>query len=634
MTKQDTALIVEADGRAMIPLFRLKKSEKNARKVPHSSASIEALAASIAVRGIKQNLVVEPELDSDQRPTGYYLVTAGEGRRLAQLKRLKNKEIKKTEPLPCLIDSIHDARETSLDENISREAMHPADQYEAFKLLADEQGYSAEDIAARFGISVQTVTKRMKLGALSPRLMALYREDKLRLDQMMAFTLTDDHARQEEVLDLLNPNNLYPNSIRNCLTETQMPASERIAVFVGAEAYQAAGGTVTSDLFSENVYFTDRGLAERLAMEHLTKIAEDLMTAEGWKWFDCALSYRDPDYALRAYQKEYQLSEADEAQRASLSEAYDAVQAEYEGADELPETVVAQLNALDEKISALDRKRFWFEPEDIARGGIMVSLSHGGALRIERGFIRAEDKKLKLAEVTDETALNDGSETELVTEDEEAQASLPDSLIRGLTAHRSMGLRLALGENPDLAYLAATHALVCQVFYKNNSPHSIEIRAQPTYLESLADDLAEGLAATEVTTRHDALLATLPASVNDLWSYLSGLSYDVVSRLFAHCIAQTVNVTRQPHERYARMAAESIATASGLDMTKVWQPTAKNYFKKVTKAQILADITEAKGAAAAHNVTDLKKADMAYSAEVLFRDSDWLPLPLRTLQAG
>jgi 2-iminobutanoate/2-iminopropanoate deaminase len=65
------------------PLNRLKKSPRNARTTPHPKADIEALAASIAAKGLLQNLVVEPEREEDGKVTGYYLVTIGEGRRLA-----------------------------------------------------------------------------------------------------------------------------------------------------------------------------------------------------------------------------------------------------------------------------------------------------------------------------------------------------------------------------------------------------------------------------------------------------------------------------------------------------------------------------------------------------------------------
>ena len=74
--------------------------------------------------------------------------------------------------------------------------MHPADEFEAFKALIDE-GKGVKDVAARFGVSVLTVRRRLKLSALSPKLLALYREDGINLDQLMTLTLSDDHAVQE-----------------------------------------------------------------------------------------------------------------------------------------------------------------------------------------------------------------------------------------------------------------------------------------------------------------------------------------------------------------------------------------------------------------------------------------------------
>ena len=104
--------------------------------------------------------------------TGFYFVTIGEGRRLAQLLRVKRKEIKKTEPLRCIVDTTNDPHEVSLDENVTRENTHPADQFEAFRKLADERGFGAEDIAARFGV----VRQRLRLAAVSPKLMQVYRD--------------------------------------------------------------------------------------------------------------------------------------------------------------------------------------------------------------------------------------------------------------------------------------------------------------------------------------------------------------------------------------------------------------------------------------------------------------------------
>src|ERR1700675_2042673 len=189
MSAKHVEIVAESGTERFIPLNKLKKSPNNARKTPHSEAAIEAYAASIAAKGVLQNLVVEPELDREGAPTGCYFVTIGEGRRLAQLLRGKRKEIKKTEPIRCIVDTANDPHEISLDENVTRENMHPADQFEAFKKLADERGFGAEDIAARFGVTPPVVRQRLRLAAVSLRLMQVYRDGGLTLEQLMAFVI-------------------------------------------------------------------------------------------------------------------------------------------------------------------------------------------------------------------------------------------------------------------------------------------------------------------------------------------------------------------------------------------------------------------------------------------------------------
>lgn len=224
-----------------VPLAKLKKSPRNARKVPHGEAAIEALAASIQHKGLIQNLVIEPEVKEDGTPTGYYLVTAGEGRRLAMLLRAKRKQIKKSEPVRCWLDTANDPSEISLDENVTRTPMHPADQFERLAELSNEKGWGAQEIGARFGVSASVVKQRLRLGAVSPKLLQVYREDGLTLDQLMAFAITEDHARQEQVFENLH-HNREPWIIRRDMTAGNVPADDRRAVFVGADAYIEAGG--------------------------------------------------------------------------------------------------------------------------------------------------------------------------------------------------------------------------------------------------------------------------------------------------------------------------------------------------------------------------------------------------------
>jgi ParB family transcriptional regulator, chromosome partitioning protein len=90
------------------------------------------------------------------------------------------------------------AEEDSLAENVHRENLSPLDQFRSFQTLR-EKGLSEEDIAARFFVSATTVKQRLKLAGVSPKLLDVYSADRMRLEQLMAFTVTDDHARQEQV---------------------------------------------------------------------------------------------------------------------------------------------------------------------------------------------------------------------------------------------------------------------------------------------------------------------------------------------------------------------------------------------------------------------------------------------------
>ena len=232
----------------VVPLNRLKASPKNARKVKHTAAGIEALAASIKVKGVLQPPVVEIERGEDGAATGAYLVTIGEGRRQALRLLVKRKAIKRTHPVKVTVDTENDAHEISLDENVTREAMHPADQFEAFKRLADERGYGPEEIGARFGVSAQTVRQRLRLGAAAPELMTAYRDGVLALDQLMAFCVSEDQERQRQVFDQCGPHTpVY--AIRRAMTEAKVRADDKRVRFVGVEAYEAEGGTVLRDLF-------------------------------------------------------------------------------------------------------------------------------------------------------------------------------------------------------------------------------------------------------------------------------------------------------------------------------------------------------------------------------------------------
>lgn len=106
-----------------VPLNRLKASPKNARKTPHSPATIEAFAASIKAKGVLQPPVVEIERDGEGAPTGNYLVTIGEGRRQGLRLLAKRKAIKRTHPVRVIVDVRHTVK-AAQDEDVAVELRH------------------------------------------------------------------------------------------------------------------------------------------------------------------------------------------------------------------------------------------------------------------------------------------------------------------------------------------------------------------------------------------------------------------------------------------------------------------------------------------------------------------------------
>ncbi len=198
-----TTTVTTAITTTEISLAKLVPSPVNTRRTG-AGAGIEALAASIRAHGLLQSLVVRPKLDGGGKPTDRFEVVAG-GRRLAALKLLaKQKRVSKATTIPCrLLDGEGvDGAEASLAENVVRQDMHPADQFEAFQGL-HESGTGIEDIAARFGVSAHTVRQRLRLACVSPALIQAYRDEALTLDHLTAFAVSEDRTAQERVFGQL-----------------------------------------------------------------------------------------------------------------------------------------------------------------------------------------------------------------------------------------------------------------------------------------------------------------------------------------------------------------------------------------------------------------------------------------------
>ena len=132
------------------------------------------------------------------------------------------------------------------------------------------------------------VKQRLRLAAVSEKLLDVYAEDGMSLDQLMAFTVTTDHARQEQVWETLQRSySQEPYQIRRMLTERTVRASDKRVLFVGLDAYEQAGGIVMRDLFQQDDggWLENVGLLDGLVAEKLKAEAEQI-AGEGWKWIE------------------------------------------------------------------------------------------------------------------------------------------------------------------------------------------------------------------------------------------------------------------------------------------------------------------------------------------------------------
>jgi ParB family chromosome partitioning protein len=651
-----------------IPLNKLVLSQANVRRVK-AGVSVEELAESIARRGLIQSLHVRPLLDPDGQETGLFEVPAG-GRRFRALELLvKQKRLAKTAPVPCILSEAQTGiliDELSLAENIERAPLHPLDQFRAFHAMRD-RGMTEDAIAAAFFVDVKVVKQRLRLASVSPVLLEVYADDGMTLEQLMAFTVSEDHARQEQVWEAIrNGWQKEPYHIRRLLTETTVRASDKRALFVGIDAYEAAGGAVLRDLFQQDDggWLQDPVLLDRLVGEKLKAEAETI-AAEGWKWIEVAVNF--PYGHLQGLRQlvgtTVDLTDDERATREALRDEYDRLEAEYAEAEELPDEIDQRLGEIEAALEAFDSRPMVYAPGQMAKAGAFVSIDADGRLRVERGYVRPEDE----AVADPEGEGTDGAEgyppagaepvqpqRAVITiggapvdgDDEEDAADairpLPDRLVTELTAHRTLALRDAVAKSPHVALTALLHRLVSDSFLRQSGRGCLEVQVREVHFPAQAEDLRDSASAISIAERHERWGDHVPADDAALWDWLDALDDASRLELLAHCVSFGVNALYEKPNPYGGMGvsqhglaqrlaqADRLAQATGLDMVAAgWRPTVENYLGRVTKPRIVEAVREGAGDRAADLIGHLKKGEMAKEAERLLADTGWLPEPLR-----
>ncbi|ANH05783.1 MAG: ParB/RepB/Spo0J family partition protein [Bradyrhizobium sp.] len=669
--KKPALAMIEFSRSRDIPFNRIHLSSDNVREVD-ADAGLDELEFDVERReDLILGINVRAILDADGNETGDFETPAG-GRRHRVIARLVAKgRFPEDGLVPCLVKKANaktSAVDDSLAENTFRVALHPLDQFRAFKRMVDG-GMTHEEVASAYFTTTRYVEQRLVLAKVSPKLHEVYAANGMTLRMLEAFTAHPDHERQEQVWDAVRQShNNEPWQIRDMLTQTEVPASDKRARFIGLDAYLAAGGPVLPRyLFDddEEGWLEDVPLLDRLVAGKL-KATADAVAAEGWKWVeaDLELPY-GYDHDLRGIVgTPAELSKKERRDREKLRKEQERLEAKYPADQELPEDIDRRLGEIEKQLEAFERRPTVFHPAEIAIGGVFITVDEDGELIVDRGWVRPEDEPVETVdtEALDPNADIDGEDDEdlspegprtVVTvngqpvereEDVDVIRPLPEKLVIELSAHRTIALRNAVGNNPHVAMTALLHKLVRDAFRRSTRGATVQVSVHEVYCSGQGTDLKTTPYAKAVDERHAAWKAKVPTDDDALWDWLVALDDENRMALLAHCMSLGINALyERPNplsasgisetQLQARMAeADRLARVTDLDMAEAgFRPTVANYFGRVTKQRILEAIAEAVGESTA-NLLDHQKKDkmwMASEAEERLANTAWLPEPLR-----
>ena len=555
----------------------------NVRK--RGGTNVEELKALIASQGLLQNLIVCPLLTKRGKDTGKFGVIAG-GRRLRALRALAEEgKIAKDEQVLCRIVSRERATITSASENSGREAMVGADTIAAFSAMVRE-GKGVEDLAVAFGISAVTVQRRLKLANASPKLFDLYAGGQMALDQLMALCVIDDHARQEAIWEGAPEYQRHAGQLRRmALGEAVNAATDRMALFVGVDAYIAAGGQITRDLFADDDqgYCNDPALLAKLAGEKLGVERERLL-AEGFPWVEVVDEF---DYQARQDYVQAPTSQrkATKAEQKALKEAQktlaiaERAMSDYENAEEEDdqegedgsryETLEQAVNDAEALVEELLGNLRVVADDVRALCGVVLAVERDGTLGTYRHLVRKADaKKAASAAKRDGGSGEPGAAAEGDDQgQEESGSGLSDALQRRLSAQKTIAVQVELARHQQVALAVLANTLMSELALSGNGflGSNITARSRGNELKLADPSIESSKVWAQLATMVATVEAQLPENEDGLLTWLIDQPLETLVQILSLCTALTVyNGTTTLRQG----AGNLIPGAIGLDMAE------------------------------------------------------------------
>ncbi|EAA0563075.1 ParB/RepB/Spo0J family partition protein [Salmonella enterica subsp. enterica serovar Weltevreden] len=603
-----------------IAYTRLSASDLNVRLIKHTDKEVEELADSIAAVGILQNLV------GVEQPDGTIGIVAGEGRRRALGVLVVRGSVDAEFPfVPVKVVPLDLAVAASMTENGKHKIMHPAEQIVGFRNL-EREGRTPSQIGALLGYAPRHVQRCLKLANLAPSLLDALARDEITLEHCEALTLADSHERQEQVWKEAVEQHRTPSvhTLRKMATDDKMAISHPMFVFVGEEAYLAAGGHLTADLFSDkDSTFADAALVKSLLAGKLTVTAARIRQEQGWGWAEfrmTELSGHGEDKELYRFAMPAAVLTDDEQRR--IDELENAI----EDCSSYDDQYEFQQQIDDIRIEAKYREA---TPEFRAKHGVWVSWDNGN-FQVQPGIRKLTDEDRAQEEQEREARQTQDNNVITYTTPETPADAYPATLVKAMSAERTLAVQAELAGRPDVSVALLTWTLCLGLFERSYGQRSEPLKASVTsnqyLLASLAPSGDEGKALLSLKAQREAFQATLPENWHLDFTWLLSWSAEQVCALLGFCAAHGINgIQERLYNRTERSELDGLEAALDFDLRKWWQPDATSYFGKLKISQIGKAYEEAGMAERAREVVKLKRRDAAAAAADELSVKGWLP---------
>ncbi|HEY0114563.1 MAG TPA: ParB/RepB/Spo0J family partition protein [Allosphingosinicella sp.] len=604
-----------------IPLSKLVASPRNVRRTSDAHADLQ-LKADIEARGLLQNLVVTRA----GKPRGSFAVEAG-GRRLRALQSLAEEgRLAKTHEVCCLVlESGSAAQEASLAENFQRLSMNPADECVAFQQLI-EQGADIEGIARRFGLTVRFVEGRLRLAGLAPVVFEALGAGEISLDVAKAYAATPDRERQAYVFDQMSRGYgaAHPDSIRRMMTEATVSATDRRALFVGEEAYVAAGGRVERDLFTDGAgaRWLDIAILERLACEKMEVAAAEATAAFGLAFarptLDSWIGHSQTEGLRRVPVSAPSLTDEEtasvDALEGEIEELVELLEQE-EVDDPARQAAEAKIRELGGRIEQIVSKPPVIDEALRPTIGAFLLLDDAGRPKLDSTFYTAvaEGDPASISDVEADGTSEEG-------EQPGKAAALSQRLVDELSMQRRDILAAHVAADPGLALDLAIFLMIDREAGYSSEKSGSSLNASPPsnpVLDFRTPDAPAAIARAESADALDRSWTEGPTRA-ERFDLFRALGEEERAAWLGHAVAGTLEASLLVPGQRACAFHDHLGRLLRIDVAAWWRPSGANYFDRVPKSLTLAALEEVGGPSLASRYVKAKKAELAEACERIF----------------